>query len=238
MKSPVKLILFDSNTVFKGQIHAELCTIQEVFRAFGKAPPTSEKYWEELYNAGGDENAVFKKHKIFASKENRETLFLDFIPRYLDAYLKLPTTVLEILFELQQAKVVCGFWAPYEGDFMENILKKQFRLKFKEKPHLENPKHPYVFDYVTFGGTVKEAILYMLQIENMSPKKVGRSECVFVSRSPAHIANVLTTGVHPLLYRSKYIPDWFVEFHKIKKENYIYFLMELLIRCGLYEDED
>ncbi|MDI6821250.1 MAG: hypothetical protein QMD65_03745, partial [Patescibacteria group bacterium] len=68
--------------------------------------------------------------------------------------------------------------------------------------------------------------------------KVERSECVFVSRNPAHIANVLTTGVSPLLYHSKYIPHWFVEFHKIKKENYIYFLRELLIRCGLYEDED
>lgn len=199
----IKLALFDWNGTLIDDAPVWYGAVKEIFRVFGKQPPTTEEYFKEIVE---DYLQIYRSRGIDASREELNAIY---DPAYEAGASEalLFSGVSETLKILSGRGVILGI-VSWQRESLAIPLLNKFGLSG-------------LFRYLNFFAVDinKEAVIRSI----LGKEKISPQECCFVGDAPSDVRYGNKTGVVTVAFSSGYISEGLLDqagpTHKIYQFN-------------------
>ena len=181
----MKIMLFDWNGTILDDIPIWYESVKEIFRIFGKRPPTIAEYFRELE---GDYVEIYRSRGIKASRDELNSIYEPFYEAHVSQATIFPN-VKNTLQSLVGQGITLGLITAQKDALVSPLL---------DKFELDN-----FFRYREFHALDKRIVIHrILEEEKINPK-----ECCFVGDAPSDIRHGRKAGVITIAFLGGYIPE-------------------------------
>lgn len=183
----IKLALFDWNGTLINDAPAWYGAVKEIFRVFGKQPPTMEEYFREIM---GDYLQIYRSRGINASREELSAIYDSAYEAGVSAAC-LFSGARETLNVLADHGIVLGI-VSWQRENLALPLLNKFGLSG-------------LFRYLNFFATDtnKEAVIRQI----LEKEKISPQECCYVGDAPSDMRYGNGAGVVTIAFSSGYISE-------------------------------
>lgn len=181
----MKIALFDWNGTLLDDIPVWYASVKEIFRVFGKEPPSLAQFFRELE---GDYLAIYRSRGIEASRDELNAIYEPFYAAHVSEAMTFPQ-VRGTLQRLVDRGVKLGLITAQQAPLVSPLLEKLGLGGF--------------FLYRAYHVLDKQAAINQV----LNDQGIGPEECCFVGDAPSDIRHSNKAGVVTVAYLAGYIPE-------------------------------
>lgn len=181
----MKIALFDWNGTLLDDMPVWYASVKEIFRVYGKEPPTIAQYFRELE---GDYLAIYRSRGIEASRDELNAIYEPFYAAHVSEATTFPQ-VRETLQLLVGRGLKLGLITAQQASLVSPLLEKLGLDGF--------------FKYRAYHVLDKQATINRV----LNHQGVDPAECCFVGDAPSDIRHGRKAGVVTIAFLAGYIPE-------------------------------
>ncbi|MEK7580305.1 MAG: HAD family hydrolase [Patescibacteria group bacterium] len=181
----MKIVLFDWNGTILDDIPIWYKSVSEIFRVFGKTPPTIAEYFKELE---GDYIQIYRSRGIEASRDELNLIYEPFYQAHIVGATLFPN-IKDVLRFLNDQGIITGIITA-QKDILVSPLLDKFEIKD-------------FFHYRVFHALDKKIVIQQI----LEQEKTNPTECYFIGDAPSDIRHGKKAGVVTIGFLAGYIPE-------------------------------
>ena len=181
----MKIILFDWNGTLLDDIPIWYASICEIFKNYGKMPPTIAEYFQELE---GDYLKIYRSRGIEASRDEINAIYETHYESLIRAATLFPD-VCDTLESIANKGIIMGLITA-QKEFLVTPLLEKFGLS-------------HLFKYCEFHVLDKQLTIRQI----LEKEKAAPQECCLVGDAPSDIRHAKKADIVSAAFFTHYIPD-------------------------------